>query len=105
MNRLPQSACAAWQAYNAMTTTKQRHIDYLKMLEARYSKYGEPTAEESALLARLLDEHDAQVKAFLGAMNALREHDTTAHKTLIEYITLLGDLFTPDGEHADSPTH
>ena len=29
------TATAAWQAYNAMETTKRRHLDYLSALESR----------------------------------------------------------------------
>lgn len=105
MNRLPSTTFDAWQAYNAMATTKQRHLDYLQRLEARYSKYGEPTDEESSLLARLLEEHDAQVKAFLGAMNALRASDAQAHHELVSYITTLNELLTPGDEQHNPQAH
>lgn len=105
MNRLPPAAFDAWQAYNAMSATKQRHLDYLGALETRYSRYGKPTDEESTLLARLLEEHDEQVKAFLGAMNTLRDTDSEAHQALIAYITLLNELLLPGPEDAAAPTH
>ncbi|KAA3627000.1 MAG: hypothetical protein DWQ09_14100 [Proteobacteria bacterium] len=105
MNRLPSTTFDAWQAYNAMATTKQRHLDYLQRLGARYSKYGEPTDEESSLLARLLEEHDAQVKAFLGAMNALRARDAQAHHELVSYITTLNELLTPEESPNNPQAH
>lgn len=105
MERLPPTTFDAWQAYNAMSTTKQRHLDYLQRLEARYSKYGEPSNEEQALLARLLEEHDAQVKAFLGAMNALRASDVQAHQQLVSYITTLNELFTPEDKQNSPQAH
>jgi len=87
--KLSEDALAAWQAYNAMETTKSRHFDLLTSLEAKYQEQGHASAEEQALLSRLLADHDQQVGAFRHAMARLRNANPKAHETLIGYITAL----------------
>jgi truncated hemoglobin YjbI len=92
---LPESAAPAWQAYNAMEATKQRHFAYLSALDARYSKYGAPDEAERAMLARLLKEHDAQVSAFKAAIGDLRVLDAAAHAELLDYIGQINAALAP----------
>jgi len=96
---IPAAAAVAWRNYNAMDATKQRHFNYLRALERRYEKYGEPTDAEKRTLDRLLKEHDVQVSAFKAAMQDLRVHDRQAHGDLLSYIAQLHTIlaaFTPD---------
>jgi hypothetical protein len=80
---LPAAAQPAWSAYTAMNTTKQRHLGYLQQLEEKYKKYGNPNAEEVSTLNHLLQEHDAQVKAFRKALQAVKVTDGNAYIALI----------------------
>ncbi|MGI9302209.1 MAG: hypothetical protein ACR2RB_05810 [Gammaproteobacteria bacterium] len=84
---LPATATDAWQAYNAMEATKQRHFAYLKGLEARYKKYGSPKEQEQATLNRLLQDHDTQVRHFARSMAELKQSDAHAHKALLSHIS------------------
>ena len=92
---LPATAAEAWQAYNAMEATKQRHFSYLNGLEARYKKYGSPTDEEQATLKRLLQDHDAQVRGFTQAVAELKQSDASAHEALLSYITTVNSALVP----------
>lgn len=91
---LPPSAAPAWSAYLAMAETKQHHLDYLKQLEEKYQRYGQPSAQETARLKALLQAHDAQVSAFKKALQALKATDPAASAALIaamtEHSALLG---------------
>jgi hypothetical protein len=95
---IPSAAAAAWQAYNAMEATKQRHFAYLRGLEARYEKYGIPSDAEKRTLERLLKEHDAQVSVFKTAMQELRARDHKAHGDLLDYISQLQAIMAPFAE-------
>jgi hypothetical protein len=92
---IPPVAAKAWQAYNAMEATKQRHFAYMSGLENHYRKYGSPSEAEKQMLARLLKEHDAQVSAFKAAIQELRALDRTAHDDLLDYIARLHAAMTP----------
>jgi hypothetical protein len=92
---IPTLAARAWQAYNAMEATKQRHFTYMSGLEKLYSKYGVPSEEQKQMLERLLKEHDVQVNAFKTAMQELRELDAKAHNDLLDYIAQLHAVMAP----------
>ena len=67
------TATAAWQAYNAMETTKRRHLDYLSALESREKRFNlAPNDAENSMLKRLLTDHDSQVSAFKAAGSVAR---------------------------------
>ena len=88
-----ESARAAFQAYNAMETTKRRHFDYLAKLEAaRKLKGTEPDASERELLAQLLSDHDAQVQEFSSASAELKAADAEAFAALWRYIGMVNQL-------------
>lgn len=94
MNRpsdvLEKTAAAAWQAYNAMQATKQRHLEFLTLLENRKKKFNlDASAADEARLACLLADHDQQVKSFSAASQALKAEYPQAHKALFDYIGML----------------
>jgi hypothetical protein len=100
---LPDAARQAWQAYNAMDATRQRHFLVLQGLEAKYKKYGSASESEQALLARLLRDHDEQVARFKRAIGELARTDAAANAALIEYIGALNaalGAFQPATEEA-----
>lgn len=70
-----------------MDATKHRHFTYMNALEERYGKHGAPDQAERAMLARLLKDHDVQVRAFRTAINELRALDARAHADLLDYIS------------------
>lgn len=81
------AAADAWQAYNAMDTTKRRHFSLLQTLDLKRVNYGiEPTADETKMLAWLLADHDAQVRRFTDASTKLKSDDASAHRQLFEYV-------------------
>ena len=80
-------AVAAWQAYNAMETTKRRHFELLEVIDNKKKNYNiDPTQRDQQLLAYLLRDHDEQVKRFTEHSMALKAEEPTAHKQLFEYI-------------------
>ena len=85
-------AADAWQAYNAMESTKQRHFGLLERLESKKRNYGlEPSEREARLLEWLLADHDAQVRRFTAASLALKSTDAAAHAALFVYIGAIID--------------
>lgn len=83
-------AAEAWQAFNAMETTKRRHFEQLEVLENRKKNYNiEPNARDRQLLAGLLRDHDEQVSRFSTASQSLRERDAAAHLALFNYIGVI----------------
>lgn len=80
-------AALAWQAFNAMETTKRRHFSLLEVMDNRKKNYNiDPGAREKALLACLLRDHDEQVRRFTEYSTALKVQDPDAHKVLFGYI-------------------
>ena len=90
-NSLPKSTLSAFQSYNAMEATKERHMRYLKMLEARYEKYGNPSESENEFMKKLLSDHTRMVSMFNEAIRMLRDQDEAAHQQLLNYLTHLND--------------
>jgi len=87
---LEGDAAMAWQAYNAMETTKQRHFELLETLDAKKKNYNiDPTDNDKLLLDCFLADHDQQVKQFTTASRQLKEQNTAAHGTLFEYIAAI----------------
>ena len=80
-------AADAWEAYNAMETTKRRHFALLETIDLRRRNYAiEPSAEEARRLEWLLRDHDAQVGRFTAASLALKARDAAAHAALFDYV-------------------
>lgn len=85
-------AAEAWQAYNAMDTTKRRHYELLEILDNKKKNYNlEPSQREQALLASLLKDHDEQVKRFTAASVSLKQADADAHIALFVYIGAISE--------------
>jgi len=77
----------AWQAYNAMETTKRRHFDFLEVLDSKKKNYNiDATEKDGLLLACLLRDHDEQVKRFTRESLILKDLDINAHTSLFAYI-------------------
>ena len=97
-------AADAWQAYNAMETTKRRHFALLERLDLKRRNYNlEPTLDETRRLGWLLADHDAQVKRFTTASLALKASDAAAHAALFDYV---GAIAVEEGADAEvSRTH
>ena len=67
-------AADAWEAYNAMESTKRRHFGLLETLDRKKRNYNlDPSEREARLLEWLLADHDAQVRRFTAASLALRD--------------------------------
>ena len=89
---LDDVAAHAWQAYNAMESTKQRHFGLLERLDLKKRNYGlEPSERETRLLEWLLADHDGQVRRFTAASLALKTADAGAHAALFAYIGAIID--------------
>ena len=80
-------AADAWQAYNAMESTKRRHYQLLEILDSKKKNYNIlPSESEQMRLAGLLRDHDQQVSRFTAASSALKQADAAAHIALFVYI-------------------
>ena len=83
----------AWQAYNAMETTKRRHFELLEVLDNKKKNYNiDPTEHDKKLIACLLRDHDEQVKRFTQASIELKGTDASAHSALFAYIGLINNV-------------
>ena len=91
MTQLPLAAIPAWEAYTAMTETKQRHYELLRLLEEKYERYGTPSVLEKAQLEQRLDEHDKRVNKFKTAVAALKIGDSAAYAALIARLAEVAD--------------
>ncbi len=90
-------AALAWQAFNAMETTKRRHFSLLEIMDNRKKNYNiDPGEREKALLACLLRDHDEQVRRFTEFSMALKAENPEAHKMLFGYI---GEINQSAEEH------
>ena len=102
----------AFEAFNAMQTTKRRHFEMLERLDAKRERYGlDPTASEAARLAGLLADHDAQVRRFARAGAELKALDPDGHRRLFGYVgavTVEASAASDDDSDASDargPTH
>jgi hypothetical protein len=80
---LPAEARLAWQAYQRMSASKHRHLEYLQHLERKYQRYGAPSNDERARLQTLLEQHDARVNTFKGLVNRLKIEHPSAFGMLV----------------------
>ncbi|ASJ70239.1 hypothetical protein [Granulosicoccus antarcticus] len=94
-------AAEAWQAFNAMETTKRRHFSLLEVMDNRKKNYNiDPYEREKAMLAYLLRDHDEQVRRFTESSRELKALDSEAHKALFIYIGEISqDSLTPRVTH------
>jgi len=83
----------AFEAFNAMQMTKQRHYALLSRLDEKRSRYGLSASDrEQRMLDGLLADHDAQVKRFTRASAALKQRDAEANLALFGYIAAVAEL-------------
>ncbi len=88
-----EDSATAWQAYNAMETTKQRHFEFLSVLERKKKNFNlDPTAEDTVILDQLLKDHDQHVKLFTAQSKALKEKNPETHQALFLYIGKINEL-------------
>ncbi len=86
-------AAVALGAYNAMETTKRRHFDYLSTLESKHKKFNlKATADETELLASLLQDHNQSVEYFKEQAQQLKSISPDAHSSMLMYIGRLNRL-------------
>jgi len=98
---LDDHAKPVWQAYTAMFESKQRHYEYLELLENKKKKFNiQPSEKDKAQLADYLGQHDTQVKAFTQMSIELKHKHPESHKNLFAFIAQL-----VDGEPSTSTEH
>ena len=88
-----EPVATAFQAYNAMETTKQRQFDFLSQLERKKKNFNlDPTVNETILIEQLLKDHDEQVKKFTDASGRLKSSNPDTHIALFTYIGKINEL-------------
>lgn len=86
-------AVNAWQAYNAMESTKRRHFECLEILDEKKKNYNiDPTEQDKFLLSCLLKDHDEQVRRFTEASQQLKLANSMAHAALFDYIGAVNSM-------------
>jgi len=89
---LDDASMESWQAYNAMFESKQRHYEFLELLENKKKKFNlSPTDADKQKLAEYLEQHDAQVKRFITLSQQLKASKPESHELFIKFIAQLGD--------------
>lgn len=82
-NELPETARPAWEAYVAMSQSKEAYFSFMVELDQKYKQGGEPTIAENLKLEQLLAEHDKKVTAFNEAMQSMQDMDADIRNALI----------------------
>lgn len=89
---LPSHSHAAWEAYSGMLSTKQRHYEFLEILENKKKKFNlSPTSDDKEQLAGYLSDHSEQVKQFTTLAIELKANHPESHMQLFNLIAKLGD--------------
>ncbi len=97
-------ANAAFQAYNAMETTKQRHLDLMLAIDKRAKKFNMTASEaEVDMLNRLLKDHDDQVEQFKLESDTLKSVSPEAHLAMFKYVGEIHGML--DAFVVDEPNH
>jgi len=97
-------AAEAFQAYNAMETTKKRHLDLMLAIDKRGKKFNlTATDAETAMLKRLLNDHDEQVAQFKQQSDTLKSVNPEAHLAMFKYVGEIHTLL--DAFVQDEPKH
>lgn len=82
----------SWLAYNDMFEAKQKHYEFLEVLENKKKKFNlAPSEADLEKLADYLSQHDVQVKRFVQLSTELKASEPESHNLLIKFITHLGD--------------
>ncbi|MEQ8663650.1 MAG: hypothetical protein RLW62_22770 [Gammaproteobacteria bacterium] len=93
---LPPAAAPAWRAYRAMLASKDAHFAALTAAREAQRAGRPPGLARAAHRDQLLATHDAAVKTFARAMQALAADDAAAHRELLTVIARLNvDLGGP----------
>lgn len=80
-------AAAAFQAYNAMETTKQRHLDLMLAIDKRAKKFNLPATDtENVMLQALLEDHNEQVQQFKLESDTLKSTHPETHVAMFQYL-------------------
>ena len=80
-------AAAAFQAYNAMETTKQRHLDLMLAIDTRTKKFNLAASDaENAMFKKLLADHNNQVQQFKLESDTLKETHPETHLAMFQYL-------------------
>ncbi|MEX2517458.1 MAG: hypothetical protein WD572_11235 [Gammaproteobacteria bacterium] len=83
-NELPGAAQPAYEAYLAMSASKDAYFNFMVELDQKYKQGGEASIAENLKLEQLLKAHDEKVTAFNEAMQAsMKELDDTGRNALI----------------------
>lgn len=83
-NELPDAARPAYEAYLAMSASKDAYFNFMVELDQKYKQGGEASIAENLKLEQLLKAHDEKVTAFNEAMQAsMKELDDTGRNALI----------------------
>ena len=91
-----QTSRAAMSAYNAMETTKKRHMTLLQAITTREKKFGlQASALETDLLDTLLADHNDEVKSFQTAMQNLKQQYPDAMQAMLAHITHIEQGLAP----------
>jgi len=80
---LPDEARPAYEAYLAMTESKNAYFSFMVELDQKQKNGGEITIAENLKLEQLLKAHDEKVTAFNEAMQAMKEMSETSRHALI----------------------
>jgi len=89
---LDDDCTEAWDAYNDMFETKQRHYEFLEILENKKKKFNiSPSEKDKAKQAEYLAQHDEQVKNFTRLSMELKASNPESHMKLFTFIGQLGD--------------
>lgn len=89
---LDEACTDAWNAYNAMFETKQRHYEFLEILENKKKKFNiSPSEKDKLQQAEFLAQHDEQVKNFTRLSMELKASNPESHIKLFHFIGQLGD--------------
>ncbi len=80
---LPEQARPVYEAYLAMTETKNAYFSFMVELDQKQKDGGEITMAENLKLEQLLQVHDEKVNAFNEAMQSMKDMNTDARNALI----------------------
>lgn len=92
---LPAAARPAYEAYLAMSESKQAYFTFMVGLDQKYKDGGSPTIAENLQLEQLLKAHDEKVTAFNEAMQTMKDMDEATRNALI--VAMGGS--TPGAKH------
>jgi len=82
-SELPAEARPAYEAYLAMSATKNAYFSFMVELDQKQKNGDEITMAENLKLEQLLKEHDEKVAAFNEAMQTMKTMDEAARHALI----------------------